>query len=517
MGPLIFSVQPHFYPRSPCGERLARVNSMLTLIQFLSTLSLRRATLYINGPTKAVIFLSTLSLRRATLINCNCNFTQKFLSTLSLRRATDVNNPVLAVTSISIHALLAESDVMDTFVLATPVLFLSTLSLRRATDNTASRIAAENDFYPRSPCGERRQIKQTCRVETSISIHALLAESDVNKISYQCQIDQFLSTLSLRRATGEINTRGSKKVFLSTLSLRRATDTSSLMQCQAKFLSTLSLRRATWLRCWQLAARDISIHALLAESDGGSGVGSWPHGIFLSTLSLRRATEYDVLATSGVLISIHALLAESDQPTTSRNNKNNVFLSTLSLRRATTQEPKPTRQNQFLSTLSLRRATRCRAALSAALTISIHALLAESDRGKQTCCGFNIHFYPRSPCGERPSSIDDLEPSTTHFYPRSPCGERPCRVKLVKTNTGISIHALLAESDRRGAANCYLDNIISIHALLAESDANSQPERPKQHISIHALLAESDVLTTTTTICIVLFLSTLSLRRATCV
>ncbi len=33
------------------------------------------------------------------------------------------------------------------------------------------------------------------------------------------------------------------------------------------FLSTLSLRRATWLRCWQLAARDISIHALLAESD----------------------------------------------------------------------------------------------------------------------------------------------------------------------------------------------------------------------------------------------------------
>ena len=34
----------------------------------------------------------------------------------------------------------------------------------------------------------------------------------------------------------------------------------------------------------------ISIHALLAESDGGFGVGSWPRGIFLSTLSLRRAT-----------------------------------------------------------------------------------------------------------------------------------------------------------------------------------------------------------------------------------
>ena len=40
------------------------------------------------------------------------------------------------------------------------------------------------------------------------------------------------------------------------------------------FLSTLSLRRATWLRCWQLAARDISIHALLAESDSKSAQNS---------------------------------------------------------------------------------------------------------------------------------------------------------------------------------------------------------------------------------------------------
>ena len=51
-------------------------------------------------------------------------------------------------------------------------------------------------------------------------------------------------------------------------------DTSSLMHCQAKFLSTLSLRRATVhfdnfnLHCV------ISIHALLAESDSeGAAVG----------------------------------------------------------------------------------------------------------------------------------------------------------------------------------------------------------------------------------------------------
>ena len=55
-------------------------------------------------------FLSTLSLRRATLPQFLHSVHYTFLSTLSLRRATDeqtVNDLHLA---ISIHALLAESD-----------------------------------------------------------------------------------------------------------------------------------------------------------------------------------------------------------------------------------------------------------------------------------------------------------------------------------------------------------------------------------------------------------------------
>ena len=56
-----------------------------------------------------------------------------FLSTLSLRRATRADSLAHAPPQISIHALLAESDVMDTLILANAVLFLSTLSLRRAT------------------------------------------------------------------------------------------------------------------------------------------------------------------------------------------------------------------------------------------------------------------------------------------------------------------------------------------------------------------------------------------------
>ncbi len=58
---------------------------------------------------------------------------------------------------------------------------------------------------------------------------------------------------------------------------------------------------------------------------------------------------------------------------------------------------------------------------------------------------------------------------------------------------GISIHALLAESDIQLAAHANASRVISIHALLAESDGwvlRYGTWTPS--ISIHALLAESD-------------------------
>ena len=82
----------------------------------------------------------------------------------------------------------------------------------------------------------------------------------------------------------------------------------------------------------------ISIHALLAESDGGSGVGSWPRVTFLSTLSLRRATHVILCPISAPYISIHALLAESDGFNPFKALIVLTFLSTLSLRRATGAE-----------------------------------------------------------------------------------------------------------------------------------------------------------------------------------
>ena len=61
-------------------------------------------------------------------------------------------------------------------------------------------------------------------VDGSISIHALLAESDRGENHANSQQEKFLSTLSLRRATrGRQPALSQSSAFLSTLSLRRAT------------------------------------------------------------------------------------------------------------------------------------------------------------------------------------------------------------------------------------------------------------------------------------------------------
>ena len=170
--------------------------------------------------------------------------------------------------------------------------FLSTLSLRRATPPTRPPTPQQYNFYPRSPCGERRQPISTGCPGGPISIHALLAESDL-----LCQGDSmepkiFLSTLSLRRATaaGPVDVSG---VEISIHALLAESDwaTAFHFRSRRQFLSTLSLRRATQAATWSTTWTRISIHALLAESDHGSP-------------GVRR---------QGRGISIHALLAESDQ------------------------------------------------------------------------------------------------------------------------------------------------------------------------------------------------------------
>ena len=125
--------------------------------------------------------------------------------------------------------------------------------------------------------------------------------------------------------------------------------------------------------------------------------------------------------------------------------------------------------------------------------ISIHALLAESDRHLSQLIPLHSYFYPRSPCGERLAEVDGEDTSSGDFYPRSPCGERPTITGIIYSDRKISIHALLAESDDLHRGEMVLTARISIHALLAESDVKG--------ICFNSQIPE--------------FLSTLSLRRAT--
>ena len=169
-----------------------------------------------------------------------------------------------------------------------------------------------------------------------------------------------------------------------------------------KFLSTLSLRRATH-------NADVSISLALA---------------FLSTLSLRRATVAVVSPIS------RKMYFYPRSPCGERHGflrglpKEHLFLSTLSLRRATTKN-----HSQFIR-----------------IDISIHALLAESDKlwdAPAMPTQISIHALL--------AESDDQQPhhpnQTKNFYPRSPCGERPQTMPASSIINTISIHALLAESD----------------------------------------------------------------------
>ena len=90
----------------------------------------------------------------------------------------------------------------DVIAVITDAQSISIHALLAESDNTnLRRHRGNDDFYPRSPCGERRQAKQTYRAKISISIHALLAESDSKPKALKSRRIVFLSTLSLRRAT----------------------------------------------------------------------------------------------------------------------------------------------------------------------------------------------------------------------------------------------------------------------------------------------------------------------------
>ena len=260
---------------------------------------------------------------------------------------------------LSIHALLAESDATASRAeRSRQPHFLSTLSLRRATHPNTMHAISRQTFYPRSPCGERREHttpppgawtfypRSPCGERPNmttyefnngmLSIHALLAESDAPGAAIGHRLRPFYP----RSPCGErLHLFASSGVDF-TLSIHALLAESD----NPKIRLSLTIM--------------LSIHALLAESDLINtyhrifGDGFYPR----SPCGERLNSSYAAL--DGASVSIHALLAESDERADSlAHTPPEVSIHALLAESDQLPAPKPPRVVRFLSTLSLRRAT----------------------------------------------------------------------------------------------------------------------------------------------------------------
>ena len=215
-----------------------------------------------------------------------------------------------------------------------------------------------------------------------ISIHALLAESDQTVTKWASS-----AKISIHALLAE-----SDKSSWSLTRLNRNISIHALLAESDLFFIVFDL------------FRNISIHALLAESDSPLSINCMIHMQFLSTLSLRRATMQIVIIVVDTVISIHALLAESDV----------VHIA---------EHASPG-------------------------GISIHALLAESDKTHHQFSSQSPVFLSTLSLRRATADCPSMTVLHCNFYPRSPCGERQSTASQRKQPKHISIHALLAESDR---------------------------------------------------------------------
>ena len=147
--------------------------------------------------------------------------------------------------------------------------------------------------------------------------------------------------------------------------------------------------------------------------------------------------------------------------------------------------------------------------------VSIHALLAERDHVRAAVADerhcFNSRaprgarhrvpsapprddrgFNSRAPRGARLEHAGDVRADGECFNSRAPRGARHAGPPPRGRDTGVSIHALLAERDLCRSARPGSAFQVSIHALLAERDSPLRRLPDTNEVSIHALLAERD-------------------------
>ena len=163
--PRLCNAKPNFYPRSPCGERRS------------GHPDIRRFD--------AISIHALLAESDSRAANCQHRSHQDFYPRSPCGERPGAGVGLYLVTEISIHALLAESDKTKAKANEDRYKFLSTLSLRRATARILLNLTFHQNFYPRSPCGERPP-----------------------RVLRHCTTYLFLSTLSLRRATVSVCSAG---------------------------------------------------------------------------------------------------------------------------------------------------------------------------------------------------------------------------------------------------------------------------------------------------------------------
>ena len=167
-----------FYPRSPYGERPPNTLRHCTTYLFLSTLSLRRATI-VSGAGNNTIRISIHALLTESdgHQSSGNSIDTYFYPRSPYGERRHKKHLISQAEHISIHALLTESDyrappnnlMIQHFYPRSP--YGERLRLYR-------RIIKSTYFYPRSPYGERRLVGMGRMNNHVISIHALLTESD---------------------------------------------------------------------------------------------------------------------------------------------------------------------------------------------------------------------------------------------------------------------------------------------------------------------------------------------------
>ena len=349
---------------------------------FLSTLSLRRATALRRDKAVAMDISIHALLTESDRCTYRTNFRPcPFLSTLSLRRATKNSLYDILRNEISIHALLTESDVFFSTPSASSCIFLSTLSLRRATHTHVEQPCTSRHFYPRSPYGERPFLHVFPPPVYSISIHALLTESDSSRIISSSITAYFYPRSPYGERRRPTYQQGEGQAFLSTLSLRRAT------------------------RCHR--------------SDNGSPIHFYPR----SPYGERPLTERRSCTTIRYFYP-RSPYGERQLPIIEEHLQL-VFLSTLSLRRATSAHRL---QAAPVHNFYPRSPYGERLPLLSNCCMTARHFYPRSPYGERRCQSHygpsHLHFYPRSPYGERPGNFRIQQQSDCYFYPRSPYGER---------------------------------------------------------------------------------------------